>query len=273
MSLPATGTAIHRPLVLVTGAARRLGREISLQFARGGWDVAAHYHRSEAEAQSLAAEIGALGGACHPVAADLARADVAAQLLDAVQAAAGRLPHCLVNSAALFAHDDAWDATPSSLQAHFEVNARAPLLLANALARRVRAGGQEAGGAYSVVHVLDQKVHNLNPDYFSYTLSKLTLAGGVALQAQALAPWVRVCGVSPGLLYLSGPQTQSNFAAASRVNLLRRPVEPADVARCALFIAGNRSLNGTTLQADNGQHLVALDRDVMFAVEPGGIGG
>ena len=53
----------------------------------------------------------------------------------------------------------------------------------------------------------------------------------------------------------------------SRVNLLHRPIDPADVARCAVFIAENPSLNGTTLQADNGQHLVALDRDVMFAVD------
>ena len=109
-------------------------------------------------------------------------------------------------------------------------------------------------------------MHNLNPDYFSYTVSKLALERSVQLQAQALAPLVRVCGLSPGLMYLSGPQTQDNFDQASRVNLLREPITPLDVARCAVFIASNASLNGCTLQADNGQHLVPLARDVMFAI-------
>ena len=89
----------------------------------------------------------------------------------------------------------------------------------------------------------------------------------MVLQAQALAPQVRVCGLSPGLIYLSGPQTQDNFDRASRVNLLRQPIEPAEVARCAVFIADNTSLNGCTLRADNGQHLIPLQRDVMWAIE------
>ena len=87
------------------------------------------------------------------------------------------------------------------------------------------------------------------------------------LQAQALAPLVRVCGLSPGLMYPSGPQTQENFARASRVNLLGQAIDPRDVAQCALFMAGNTCLNGCTLQADNGQHLVPLARDVMFAID------
>jgi NAD(P)-dependent dehydrogenase (short-subunit alcohol dehydrogenase family) len=122
-------------------------------------------------------------------------------------------------------------------------------------------------GQHSVIHVLDQKVHNLNPDYFSYTMSKLALERSVALQAQALAPQVRVCGLSPGLIYLSGPQSTENFNQASQINLLRRTIDPTDVARAAVFLAENRSLTGCTLQADNGQHLVPLDRDVMFAIE------
>ena len=118
-----------------------------------------------------------------------------------------------------------------------------------------------------VIHVLDQKVHNLNPDYFSYTVSKLALERSVALQAQALAPSVRVCGLSPGLSYLSGPQTQANFDQAARINLLQRPIDTQDIARTAVFIAENQSLTGTTVQVDNGQHLVPLSRDVMFAIQ------
>jgi NAD(P)-dependent dehydrogenase (short-subunit alcohol dehydrogenase family) len=119
----------------------------------------------------------------------------------------------------------------------------------------------------SVIHVLDQKVFNLNPDYFSYTLSKLALERAVSLQAQSLAPTLRVNAVAPGLMYLSGPQTQENFNRAASANLLRHPINPADVASSVVFLAGNASITGTTVRVDNGQHLVPLARDVMFVVE------
>lgn len=139
--------------------------------------------------------------------------------------------------------------------------------MANALYNRVRQGSGVAHGTHCVIHVLDQKVHNLNPDYFSYTVSKLALERSVALQAQALAPTVRVCGLSPGLMYLSGPQTQTNFDKASLVNLVQKRIDPADVAQGALFMAQNPSINGCTLRTDNGQHLIPLSRDVMWAIE------
>jgi NAD(P)-dependent dehydrogenase (short-subunit alcohol dehydrogenase family) len=118
-----------------------------------------------------------------------------------------------------------------------------------------------------VIHILDQKVFNLNPDYFTYTLSKLALERAVALQAQALAPRVRVAGIAPGLMYLSGPQAADNFAAASRANLMRAPIDPVQVAQTAVFLAGNPCITGTTLCVDNGQHLVPTARDIMFVVD------
>lgn len=253
--------------VLVTGAAHRLGREISLAFASAGWNLLCHYRASQSGAQDTQAAVRALGRECQLVTADLAQPDAAEQVLAQCVALTGAAPHCIVNNASLFEADDASTASAQALVQHFMTNAATPLLLGNALHARLRAQGESTAGRYSVVHVLDQKVHNLNPDYFSYTVSKLALERSVALQAQALAPLVRVCGLSPGLMYLSGPQTQDNFDRASQVNLLRQPIQPADVARCAVFIAENASLNGCTLRADNGQHLVPLARDVMWAIE------
>jgi NAD(P)-dependent dehydrogenase (short-subunit alcohol dehydrogenase family) len=89
----------------------------------------------------------------------------------------------------------------------------------------------------------------------------------VALQAQALAPRIRVCGVAPGLMFLSGPQTQDNFDRASRVNLLQTAIDPAQVAATCVFLASNPCITGTTVSVDNGQHLVPLARDVMFALD------
>jgi NAD(P)-dependent dehydrogenase (short-subunit alcohol dehydrogenase family) len=254
--------------VLVTGAAHRLGSEICLAFASAGWNVLCHYRASLSGAKNTQSAIRAMGRECLLVQADLMQPDAARQLLDECATLTATVaPRCVVNNASLFEVDVAQTATEQELVKHFRANTVAPLLLGNALHARVRADGPGCAGRYSVVHVLDQKVHNLNPDYFSYTVSKLALERCVALQAQALAPHVRVCGLSPGLIYLSGPQTQDNFARTSQINLLRQRIAPADVARCAVFIAENASLNGCTLRADNGQHLVPLERDVMWAIE------
>ena len=135
-----------------------------------------------------------------------------------------------------------------------------------ALMAAIAAAGGD-GVDRSAIHILDQKVYNLNPDYFSYTVSKLALERAVALQAQALAPAVRVCGVAPGLMFESGPQDTENFRRAARANLLRRPIDPADVARACVFLAATPGVTGTTLCVDNGQHLVPLARDIMFVVD------
>lgn len=253
--------------VLITGAAQRLGRELALGFAAAGWGVLCHYRHSRAGAEQTQAAVQALGQPCQLLAADLAQAADVEKLIAQSVALTGVVPRCVINNASIFEADSAATASAQALLAHLHTNTIAPLLLGNALHAWVqRLGAAAQPGCHSVIHVLDQKVHNLNPDYFSYTVSKLALERSVALQAQALAPLVRVCGLSPGLLYLSGPQTQDNFDRASQVNLLRQPINPADVARCALVIAQNPSLNGCTLRADNGQHLVPLGRDVMFAI-------
>lgn len=253
--------------VLITGGAHRLGREIALAFAKAGWSVLCHYRTSKDSAQKTRQEVQDAGADCLLVDMDLAQDNAAELLMDQCVQLTGQPPQCIVNNASIFEADDAPSATGEGLQRHFQVNTVTPLLLANALYNRVRQGSGVAHGTHCVIHVLDQKVHNLNPDYFSYTVSKLALERSVALQAQALAPTVRVCGLSPGLMYLSGPQTQTNFDKASLVNLVQKRIDPADVAQGALFMAQNSSINGCTLRTDNGQHLIPLSRDVMWAIE------
>jgi NAD(P)-dependent dehydrogenase (short-subunit alcohol dehydrogenase family) len=246
--------------VLVTGGAHRLGAEIVRQFAAAGWRVWCHYQRSASAAQSLQAELRATGAHVDIVQADLSQSGDIDNMLKLITQSQGPLD-CLVNNASLFEPDtgDAMDLPGARQQ--LEVNLIAPLSLASLMAQQT--APQAASGQRSVIHILDQKVFNLNPDYFSYTVSKLALERSVALQAQALAP-LRVCGVAPGLMFLSGPQTQENFDRASRVNLLREPIDPAQVAATCLFLAQNPCITGTTVCVDNGQHLVPLARDVMF---------
>jgi NAD(P)-dependent dehydrogenase (short-subunit alcohol dehydrogenase family) len=244
--------------VLVTGAAHRLGAEIATAFARDGWRVLCHYERSEQAAQALAQDLNAQGLQAQAVQGGL-DSEAACLALFKEAERDGRID-CVVNNASTFFPDQGADFHSEQALRQLQVNLLAPLILGRELAR-------QAQGDASVIHILDQKVFNLNPDYFSYTVSKLALERAVALQAQSLAPAVRVCGVAPGLMYLSGPQTRDNFERAASANLLRRPTDPQDVARTCLFLARTASITGTVVSVDNGQHLVPLPRDIMFVVD------
>ena len=248
--------------VLVTGAAHRLGACIATVFAQSGWQVLCHFDRSEEAAQALVSELRAQGHQAHAVQGRLADEDGCRDLMARVRA---HTPHlqALVNNASTFIDDDGLNFRAEQAQHQLQVNLLAPLLLASQMARELVPDGAEG----CAVHILDQKVYNLNPDYFSYTVSKLALERAVSLQAQSLAPRLRVCGVAPGLMYLSGPQTQDNFRRAASANLMRRPTDPQDVARACLFLASTASITGTVLSVDNGQHLVPLPRDIMFVVD------
>jgi NAD(P)-dependent dehydrogenase (short-subunit alcohol dehydrogenase family) len=252
--------------VLITGGAHRLGAALVRAFAANGWRVFLHYGTSRMAAEQLADSLNLAGKTSQLVTcvqADLASESERKAMMDVVYSQAPHLD-CLINNASQFEADsaDAFDATEAARQ--WSVNLMAPLDLTQILARK----NTQAGHATScVIHVLDQKVFNLNPDYFSYTVGKLALERTVALQAQALAPRVRVCGVAPGLMYLSGPQSEANFEIAASMNLMQKAIDPADVASTCLFLAQNPAITGTTLCVDNGQHLVASNRDVMFVAQ------
>jgi len=250
--------------VLVTGAAHRLGKAMCLAFARSGWNVLCHYQHSGAAATELASQLQGLGVSALTVGGALDSAEGVTQVFEHAQAHAGAGLRCVVNNASLFEPDSGRDFSDALALQQLRVNLLAPMHMGQHLARL---HAQSAAGHASLVHVLDQKVFNLNPDYFSYTLSKLALERAVQLQAQSLAPTLRVNAIAPGLLYPSGPQTQANFDIAAQVNLLRRPIDPQDVAQAAVFLASTASITGTCIQVDNGQHLVPLARDVLFVVD------
>ncbi|NEX63152.1 SDR family oxidoreductase [Noviherbaspirillum galbum] len=245
--------------VLVTGAAKRIGRVIALALARRGWHVAVHYHRSAAEAQATVDEIVALGVRAAAVCCDLADEPAVKSLVPQAQAALGVPLRGLVNNASLFSQDDPADMTLSSFDAHMHANVAAPVWLAQALHAAIPDDGRGA-----VVNLLDQKLFNMNPDFLSYTLSKAALQTATTMLAQALAPRLRVVGVAPGITLVSGDQTEEGFAKAHAKTPLGRSSTPEDVAETVCFAMDNPAITGTTILVDGGQHLIPLQRDVMF---------
>jgi NAD(P)-dependent dehydrogenase (short-subunit alcohol dehydrogenase family) len=251
-----------RPVALVTGGARRLGREIALELAAQGWDVAVHYGTSQTQAQDTVQELRALGAEACAFAADLADEAACRALVPAVLSHFGRL-HAIVNNAALFEYDDVQTFSHTLMDRHWRSNVAPAVLLAQALHAHLE-GGTATG---CVVNLLDQKLWNPNPDYLSYTLSKAALEAANTLLAQALAPRVRVCGVAPGVTLPSGPMDQAGFEAAHRLTPLLRSSTGLDIARAVRFLLDSPAITGTTLLVDGGQHLSAQARDVMFLAE------
>ena len=140
-------------------------------------------------------------------------------------------------------------------------NLRAPILLARDFAKRLPAGAEG-----NIINLLDQKIANLNPDFFSYTIAKVGLAAATHTMAMALAPRIRVNSVAPGLTLLSGDQTLDNFAQAHRMTPLGRAGKLDDIVAAVLFLLNAQSVTGQTIFIDGGQRLMPLDRDVMYKV-------
>ncbi len=245
------------PACLVTGAARRIGAGLVRALVGEGWTVAAHYNSSANEAEALAVELGAQ---VKPVKADLGNDADVAGLVTAAAQAAGEPLSLLVNNASLFAEDRAGRLDEGQWDRHMQINLKAPAFLAQAFADQV-----PEGTTGLVVNLLDQKLWNLNPDFFSYTVSKAGLHAVTEMLAMALAPRVRVCGIAPGIVLPSTYQSEEHFKRVRNMNPLGRGAVVEDICRALLFLVESPAITGETIIVDGGQHLEGHPRDVLYA--------
>jgi len=242
-------TKSHAPVALITGAARRIGRTIALDLADHGWRVGVHYRSSAEEANATVAAIAAKGGAAVAIPADLGSP---ADLADLVPRCIDQLgvPQCLINNASEFHHDTAATLTNASWDLHHDINLKAPVFLAQALARHL-----PDGAAGNVINIIDQRVWKLSPEFFSYTVSKSGLWTATRLLAQELAPRIRVNAIGPGPVLRSVHQTEEEFAAECASTLLRRGPTSEEIAAAVRFILEAPAMTGQMIALDGGQHL------------------
>lgn len=242
--------------VLVTGAAKRLGRAIALDLARAGWDVALHFHSSEADARAVAGEIRKSGRRAAIFKADLAREEETAALVGRVVGETGPLT-ALVNSASLFENDDWQSATRASWDAHMETNLRAPFALAQGFARALPQGRSGA-----IINLIDQRVLKPTPQFFSYSLSKAGLYWLTTTLAQGLAPRIRVNAVAPGPTLRNERQSETDFSRQREATILGSGAEPQDVCAAVRYLLDAPAVTGQMIAVDGGQHLIWQTPDV-----------
>ncbi|WP_138378819.1 SDR family NAD(P)-dependent oxidoreductase [Luteithermobacter gelatinilyticus] len=249
--------------ILITGAAKRIGRVIALTLARAGYHIHLHYHHSQNDAEQTARDIREQGGSAQLIQADLGDAHEVDNLIPALIRDSGAPPlEHVINNASRFADDTAFNFTRNSFEGHMNVNLRAPLQLARGL---YRALGEDRRG--SVINIIDSSVFAMNPDFFTYSLSKYGLLGATETLAMALAPRVRVNGLAPGLTLLSGDQSEENFTLAGGLNLNRQAPTPEDIATSCLHLIRTPSINAAVLPLDGGQKNLRLNRDVARIAE------
>jgi NAD(P)-dependent dehydrogenase (short-subunit alcohol dehydrogenase family) len=248
-----------RPVALITGAARRIGRSIAIDLARHGWSIGVHYNASAADAAEVVEVVRQAGGEAALLRADLADAAAVEGLVPACMTALGA-PTCLVNNAALFLEDSIRTLDRAQWDLQLAVNLRAPVLLAQAFARELPADSHG-----NIINIIDQRVWKPTPAFFSYSAAKAGLWSVTRTLAQALAPRIRVNAIGPGPVLASIHQTPEQFARQRAATPLERGTTPEEIAAAARFILDAPALTGQMIALDGGQHLAWKTIDTLDA--------
>lgn len=253
MAVPVPEPAMpsSRRVVLVTGAARRIGAAIARRLHAEGHDLALHCRNSLADVQSLANELEAVrAGSTQVLQADLAAFDRLPELVAKTVGRYGRLD-ALVNNASAFYPTPAGSATPAQWDELFAVNARAPFFLSQAAAPHLRA----ARGA--IVNIADVYADKPRADLAVYAASKAALLAVSRGLAVSLAPDVRVNAVSPGaILWPDGGVDADVQAALLAQTPLGRVGNPDDIAGTVAWLLGDAAgyVTGQVIHVDGGRH-------------------
>jgi NAD(P)-dependent dehydrogenase (short-subunit alcohol dehydrogenase family) len=245
-SRPAASTS---RVALVTGAADRIGAAIAVRLAADGWKVIVHYRSSTEAAKATVSGIVGAGGEAALAKADLANRKQRGALIAAAAKPFGPLT-LLVNNASIFERDAAVDLDEMLWDAHFAIHAEAPAFLARDFAAQLPAN--EKG---NIVNIVDERVLDLSPAFFSYTLSKSVLWTMTRTLAQSLAPRIRVNAIGPGPTVPPPHVSQAAHARRAKELPLGYAATPEDIADGVMHILAMRSMTGQMLALDGGEHL------------------
>jgi NAD(P)-dependent dehydrogenase (short-subunit alcohol dehydrogenase family) len=231
---------------LVTGAAKRLGRAVTLALARAGVNVVLHYQHSEKEASNVAEEVRQTGVHAWTLAADLGRPDEADGLFGRALQQAGPID-ILVNNASVFGETTLGEMDAQALHDNVNVNALAPFLLARRFAALGRPG--------AIVNSLDTMIMDYDRKHVPYHLSKRMLYTLTRMMAVEFAPAIRVNAVAPGLVLPPEGHGLDYLEGLAHSNPLQRYGSEEGVCEAVLFLLRSGFVTGQVIFVDGGRHL------------------
>ena len=242
---------------LVTGAGARLGKAMAEALAADGWDVAVHYSRTRDGAANTAETIQAMGQQAATVQADLSNETETADLISKASNALEQPITLLLNSASTFFDDTAPNHARADWDRHMEVNLRAPIVLSQSFANALPSGTKGC-----IVNMIDQRVWKLNPQFFTYTLSKSALWSATRTMAQAFAPNIRVNAIGPGPTLRSIHQSEADFDKEASATLTGEGSSPDEIINALRYLVSATSVTGQMIASDGGQHLLWQTPDI-----------
>ena len=233
--------------VLVTGGARRVGREFALAAAQIGANVIIHHAHSPEEAQKTAGKIAALGSMAWTLECDLSEISQTATLIE--RACAIQPLYALVNSAAIFEPVTFRETTMEQWQKHLDINLTAPFLLSQAFANKL-----PAGATGRIINIVDWRALRPGADHFPYTISKAALAAMTKSMAAALAPDITVNGLALGAVL---PPSTGGASDILKYVPAKRWANLDELREAFQFLLqGPAYITGEIIHLDGGRHLI-----------------
>lgn len=234
---------------VITGGAKRIGREIGRQLASAGVNICVHYGTSEAEAQEAVAEFQNLGVHATMVSADLNKPfEAADKIFRTAINEIGRVS-ILVNSAAIFESGTLQTTNEENWDRHLNINLKSPFTLTRAFAEQLSA---QQG---HVINIVDWRGTCPVPGHLAYSIAKAGLVAQTKILAQELGPQIRVNGVAPGAILPAPGESRADFDEKSVLNPLKITGGPEDIAEAVLYFLKSKFVTGEILCITGGQQL------------------
>ena len=232
---------------IVTGAARRLGRAISIALAEAGVNIVVHDHQSlQGDCEKLCDEIDRLGVKSRIITADFESPEDYGSIVGRALKVTGDLD-ILVNNASIFIGDTLRDADFKNLMRHMQINAWAPLVLSREFAQLVARG--------KIINLLDTRISGYDWKHISYILSKQVLGILTKMTAVEFAPGISVNAVAPGFILPPPGKDESYLQELAETVPLRRHGGPGDIVDAVLFLLRSDFITGQVINVDGGRHL------------------
>ena len=242
--------------IIITGGATRIGAAIAESLASYDTEISIHYNKSKSAASKLKNKLEKLGSKIYLLKADLNNFNQTQSLLKVAYKKMKGVD-CLINNASIFENDNLINFSEKSFLKHININLKAPAILIQNFAKVFK------GNKGNVVNIIDQRVEKLTPFFFSYTLSKSSLATLTKTSAMKLAPNIRVNAVSPGPTLKNKRQSEKHFKKQWKSTILKKKVDTKNVSSAVKFLINNNNITGQIINVDSGQRLAWQTPDII----------
>ena len=240
---------MKKKTVLITGGAKRVGKEIALSLANKNTNIIIHYNKSLNEAKKLKLSIEEKGSECALIKSNLSNQKNLNKIIRDSVKFFGTI-NCLINNASLFINDNIENLSDKLWNEHLNINLLAPVKLSQEFNRQLPKQSQG-----HIINILDQNIFNPDTSFFSYNISKSALYTATMILAKSFAPNIRVNAIGPGPTLKNVHQSKKHFEKSVKNTPLKIGSPPSEIVKSVIFLLESRAITGQFITVDGGEHL------------------